>query len=536
MAQIFSSLFARLSLFFLLTLLTLGLTTLWVSHRNSRDYFLEFTQQLNSPIAMYMAENADLIVNRQVDTEAFAKLIDHVVVINPSVEVYLLDARGKVIESVDSAQGTKAIETTANYVDMEPIKRFLDTSSVYPIFGTNPRKPENKSIFSVAPLHTSLSIGQETEHLGYVYVVLAGERHQSLLKSISDSYSIKYLSLTLTGTLLITLLAGITVFFLLTRRLRKLTQKALNWQNNFKVHSQAIDAPSSSPGFSTNNHADPSIVSSRDEIDVLAATYDSMANQLLSQFQHLQASDKNRREFFANISHDLRTPLTTMQSYLETLVQRSDSLSASDRKKYLETAHKQTLRLQRLVMQLFELSKLTSGSVVLETERFSLLELSFDCIQQFSLKASQSGVALAVTPSSDDTQHFDVMADIGLVQRVFENLLANALRFTPPGGTITIELKREKSEAVTVIVRDTGVGISDEKLQHVFTRHYPEARIDKDSGASAGLGLSIVKSIVELHRSSVQIASKKNSGTQVMFSLPSAGAVGETKKPDLLQA
>jgi two-component system, OmpR family, sensor kinase len=524
MAQILSSLFARLSLFFLLTLLTLGLTTLWVSHRNSRDYFLEFTQQLNSPIAMYMAENTDLIVNRQVNTEAFARLIGHVVVINPSVEVYLLDTQGKVIESVDSAHGNEVVKTTAIFVDMEPIERFLDSSSVYPIFGTNPRKPESKSIFSVAPLHTPVSIGHETEHLGFVYVVLAGERHQSLLKSISDSYSIKNMSLTLAGTLLFTLLAGITVFFLLTRRLTNLTQKASNWQNNFNAHSQTLDIPSSIPSFSTHSHAEPPIVSSRDEIDVLAATYDSMANQLLSQCQNLQASDQNRREFFANISHDLRTPLTTMQSYLETLVQRSDSLSASDRKKYLETAHKQTLRLQRLVMQLFELSKLTSGSVVLEPERFSLLELSFDCIQQFSLKASQSGVTLAVKPSRDDTQHFDVMADIGLIQRVFENLLANALRFTPAGGSITIELKREKVESVTVIVSDTGIGISEEKLQHVFSRHYPEKRIDKDTGASAGLGLSIVKNIVELHRSSVQIASMKNSGTQVMFSLPSASA------------
>lgn len=532
MAFIPSSLFARLSLFFLLILLTLGLTTLWVSHRNSRDYFLEFTQQLNGPIAMYMADNADLIVNRQINTAAFAKLTGHVMVINPSVEVYLLDTEGKVIESVDNAQGSTSVSTSAEYVDMEPIQRFLSPGSVYPIFGTNPRKPDSKSIFSVAPLNTSPSIGQETEQLGFVYVVLAGERHQSLLNSLSDSYSIKNLSLTLAGTLLFALLAGVAVFFLLTRRLRLLTQKASSWQSNLQLRTESFDASAPSASFLINSQAEMRMASSRDEIDVLAATYDSMANQLLSQFQHLQASDKNRREFFANISHDLRTPLTTMQSYLETLVQRSDSLSPSDRKKYLETAHKQTLRLRRLVMQLFELSKLTSGSVVLEPERFSLLELSFDCIQQFALEAEQSGVALSVKPSDDDAQHFDVIADIALIQRVFENLLANALRFTPVGGAIAIELKRESVDAVTVIVSDTGVGISKEKLQHVFTRHYPEMIIDKDSSGSAGLGLSIVKNIIELHQSSVQMASVQSSGTQVIFSLPSTASVAKTGEPD----
>ncbi len=527
MAPLFSSLFARLSLFFLLTLLTLGLTTLWVTHQNSRDYYLEFTQQLNSPIAMYMAENAELFVNRQVNAEAFAQLIGHVVVINPSVEVYILDPQGKVIESVDYSQGSASAEPTALYVDMKPIERFLDSSSTYPIFGTNPQKPDSKSIFSVAPLHTSPSIGQETEQLGYVYVVLAGERHQSLLKSLSNSYSIKNLTLTLAGTLLFALIAGIAVFFLLTRRLTALTQKASNWQSNLQMHSQNLATATSTIGFQNNVQTDRLKVSSRDEIDVLAATYDSMADQLLGQYKHLQASDKNRREFFANISHDLRTPLTTMQSYLETLVQRSDSLSASDRKRYLETAHKQTLRLRRLVMQLFELSKLTSGSVVLESERFSLLELSFDCIQQFSLEASQRGIVLAVKPSEDHGQYYDVIADIGLIQRVFENLLANALRFTPAGGAITIELKRDRPNAVSVIVRDTGIGISEEQLHQVFSRHYPETvngnkmASNNDYSGNAGLGLSIVKNIIELHGSSVQINSMENCGTQILFSLPS---------------
>lgn len=499
----------------------LGLTTLWVSHKNSRSYFLEFTQQLNSPIAMYMAENAELIVNRQPNIDALAELTEHVVVINPSVEVYLLDMQGNVIEPILSNDlGANAAQQFNPIVDLAPINKFLDPNSVYPIFGTNPRSVGSKSIFSVAPLFTTPSIGQQSEQLGYVYVVLAGERHQSLLNSLSDSYSIKNLTLTLAGTLLFALLAGIAVFFLLTRRLRLLTQKATQWQKTLPNRLSGGEVGDTDLTFVTRLSGAGANGRPRDEIDVLAATYDSMAAQLVTQYQHLQLSDKNRREFFANISHDLRTPLTTMQSYLETLVLRSDTLDAADRKKYLETAHKQTLRLRRLVMQLFELSKLSSGSVVLETERFSLLELTFDCVQQFALEAQQADIALRVKPQNDDSQQFDITADIALIQRVFENLLANALRFTPSGGAIEVELKRTHKERVDVIVRDTGSGISEEKIAHVFTRHYPETTVGEGRSGNAGLGLSIVKSILELHQSDIRMSSVENKGTEVSFTLP----------------
>lgn len=523
MALIPSSLFARLSLFFLIVLLTLGLTTLWVSHSNSRNYFLEFTQQLNSPIAMYIADNAELTVDRQLNTEILAQLIEHVVVINPSVEVYLLDPDGKVIEPViDGGLLSGVTDNDSFYVDLQPIRKFLDPESVYPIFGTNPRNPQSNSIFSVAPLITSPSIGQQSEQLGYVYIVLAGERHQSLLNSLSNSYSIKNLSLTLAGTLLFALLAGIVVFFLLTRRLGRLTQRASQWQKTLQLPIDEAGKVDLDLSFTDREALRTNNRQPRDEIDVLTATYDSMANQLLSQYQHLQETDKNRREFFANISHDLRTPLTTMQSYLETLVLRSDSLSAIDRKKYLETAHKQTLRLRRLVMQLFELSKLSSGSIELEIEKFSLLELTFDCVQQFALEAQQAKVDLSVKPLNDDMQYFEVMADIALTQRVFENLLSNALRFTDEGGTIRIELKRDSVDTVLVTVSDTGSGISEDKIEHVFARHYPETTLNKEQGGHAGLGLSIVKNIVELHGCNIQLSSVEKSGTNVMFSLPAS--------------
>lgn len=517
------SLFARLSVFFFLILLTLGLSTLWISHRSSQNYFLEFTQELNSPIAMYMAENANLIRDNQPDSVALASLASHVMVINPSVEVYLLDMEGKVLTPVLTPDLAKSdIRTPLPYVDLAPIVRFLQADSTYPIVGTNPMHADVKSIFSVAPLYTSNSIAKEGEQLGFVYVVLAGEKHQSLLNSLAGSYSLKNLYLTLAGIMMFALFAGIAVFFQLTRRLGRLTKNAGRWQESMNKLSQSSEGESMTtlgvekiPAFDSSSDSQ-----SRDEIDILSATYESMTAQLLSQYHHLQNSDKNRREFFANISHDLRTPLTTMQSYLETLVLKDDVLSKSDRKKYLDTAHKQSVRLKQLVMQLFELSKLSSGSVVLESEAFSLLELAYDCVQQFSLEASGKNIQLSVQPDSDPSNEYEVLADIALVQRVFENLIVNALRFTPEGGSISIEMSRQERHWVSVVVRDTGVGIEEEQVERLFARHHSGISFGNNTNGNAGLGLSIVKHIIELHGCNVRLTSDPESGTLVKFSLP----------------
>jgi len=210
-----------------------------------------------------------------------------------------------------------------------------------------------------------------------------------------------------------------------------------------------------------------------------------------------------------------------MQSYLETLALRSDALSGELRQKYVETAHKQSIKLRRLVMQLFDLSKLSSGNVVPNKETFSVLELAYDCLQQFSLEAESARVTLTVNPASDEHHELMVLADIALLQRVFENLLANALRHTPAQGAIHIELSWDERDRVDVVVSDTGSGIPADIIQHVFKRHFSSMDTASPSHDSAGLGLSIVKSIIELHDSTISVSSDADSGTQVKFSLPS---------------
>ena len=507
-----TSLFARLSLVFFCVLLILGLFSIWASHQLNQKYFLENHQQLNAPIAMYMAEQVDLTQGSAPSATLLADLSEHVMVVNPSITVYLLDNEGTVI-------APKPDTLEISHVALEPIQQFLNDDAVYPLFGDNPASSTTQNIFSVWPLtHNSIDSTAVTQ-IGYVYIVLAGERQKSLLATFSSSYSAKSLVALLVCATALAILSGIFVFFQMTRRLHKLTQNAREWLTTHQLSSER-NTP----------------VLPRDEIDALAMTYDSMTEQLMSQYRQLARNDQNRREFFANISHDLRTPLTTMQSYLETLVIKQDTLDADSRNRYIRTAHRQSKRLRRLIMQLFELSQLSSREIAIKNEPFSALELAHDCAQDFALYAKRKGIQLSVIPVNDENASLEVAADIALIQRVFQNLISNAIRFTPSGGSIKITLDRDNSTDVTLSVSDTGSGIAQEQIDQIFNRHFPGIDLanqytaatqttvndNQASGGSAGLGLSIVKNILDLHASNITVTSTVGRGTTFTFSLPAA--------------
>jgi len=340
---------------------------------------------------------------------------------------------------------------------------------------------------------------------GYVYAVVAGQQHQSILGSISNSYSFKNLVMTLSGALLLALLSGVMVFLMLTRRLKNLTNR---------VSQNAHALTNSSERFNEL----PKHNANLDEIDQLANSYQSMANKLVYQYEELEGNDANRREFIANISHDLRTPLTTMQSYLETLLIKDNTLTATEKQDYLGIAYRQSKHLRKLVAQLFTLTKLESGEVSPTLERFSLLELAHDTAQEFQIKARARGVHLSIEPDSSDGSEFDVHADIGMIHRVFENLVGNAIRHTSSGGEVLISIERS-SNHINLAVADTGCGMTQEQCEQVMQRYYTSAGSSDGISGQSGLGLAIVKNILALHKASINIQSEPGKGTVIQFRL-----------------
>ena len=508
-----TTLLARLSIAFAGILFLLGLTVLWLSHRSSQNYFLEFTQELNAPIAMYMVENGTFLEDGTTNTTWLENLAPHVMMINPSVEVYMLDLNGNII--ANSPENKQIIRTK---VRLSAINEFLQEDRNLPIKGDDPKHATKQSIFSAFPLYVNDETSGDRTIAGYVYAVLGGKQYESIFDTLKGSYSFRILTTTLLFAMLLALLSGLMVFTMLTRRLKILTQR---------VNKDALCLPDVSNIY-TRERQDKKI--KLDEIDQLASSYRSMSNKLVAQYEELEIKDTNRREFIANVSHDLRTPLTTMQSYLETLLLKNNSLSKQEKNAYLRIAFRQSKHLRKLVGQLFTLSKLESGEIKPSIETFSLLELANDTAQEFQIKARRNDIKLNIRPTRSIGSEFDVNADIGMIQRVFENLVENAIRHTAKGGDIVIILDRLHNDYVDVAFADTGCGMNREQKRQVSQRYFTESKIqDSDINGQFGLGLTIVNNILALHDTKMNIESKPGKGTIIRFQLISSEPISKRK-------
>jgi predicted ATPase/signal transduction histidine kinase len=224
-----------------------------------------------------------------------------------------------------------------------------------------------------------------------------------------------------------------------------------------------------------------------------------------------------RRDLIANVSHDLRTPLVSLRGYLELLAAKGDGLDRAQRAQYLGIAVRQSERLGTLIDELFELAKLDFKGMTLQCERFALAELAADVAQKFQLEAEGRQVELRVVGAPARPCFVD--ADLGLMERVFENLVGNALRHTPAGGRVELRIGRD-AEGLLVEVADTGRGIAAGDLPFIFDRFWRGA--DGPRGEGAGLGLAITRRILELHGSTIRAASDGCSGSCFSFRLPAA--------------
>jgi signal transduction histidine kinase len=245
--------------------------------------------------------------------------------------------------------------------------------------------------------------------------------------------------------------------------------------------------------------------SSRDEVGELARAFNRMATQL-------GEVDRVRRELVANVSHELRTPITALQAVLENLV---DGVEPAD-PETLRTMLRQGERLGALVTQLLDLSRLESGAVPLQRRSFELQPLLDDVAGETRLRATDVAVAVRVDPAGATAD-----GDPERVHQVVANLVDNAVRHSPAGGTVELRATRDRA-GVTIEVSDEGPGINEEERSKVFERFYraDSARSSKDGGA--GLGLAIARWIVDLHGGDIRVETVQPHGCRMIVQLPAA--------------
>jgi len=264
---------------------------------------------------------------------------------------------------------------------------------------------------------------------------------------------------------------------------------------------------------------------SGDEIGRLAERLDHMTASLAAARARLEAQDAQRRQLFADITHELATPLTSVRGYTETLLDPAVRVSDEERERYLRGILEESRRLDRMTRDLFDLARLEAGAAPLERERLDWAALCRNVVERFAPRFEAAGLALRWEGGAREAW---VEADGHRVVQVIENLLANALRHVPRGGTVAVAVEAGGADAPRhrLTVRDDGPGVPAEDLPHLFERFYRAAAARRsathDEAGGSGLGLAIVREITERHGGAVRARAAEPRGLAIEVELPAA--------------
>lgn len=481
--KIKESLYWKISGLFLILLILIGVAYVVSTISLTRKYFDEATQRLNANVAKEMLREVTPFIEGKVNEEAVGKIMHSMMAVNPGLEVYLLSPEGKILSFVVFDAKVKL-----QYVNLDPINKFLDSKGRSLIYGDDPKNPGESKIFSAS------EVIENGVLMGYVYMILASEEYQSIISTLQGSYLLKIGVKFFLITLLFSFAIGLLFLWLLMRSLGDIIGTVKKYdKGEFKNRIP---------------------IRSKGELAELAKTINVMADTMLRNIDELKEIDTLRRDLVTNISHDIRTPIAIIHGYVETLLMKGDAINDEKREEYLNTILKSTDRLKRLMADLFELSKLEARQVIPKMEPFFMFDLLQDTTAKYKLIAQDKGISFQTDFSAKTNL---VCADVAMIERVIQNLVDNALNYTPPNGTVKIHMI-EKESMLNIKVSNTGKGISKSEMPKIFDKYY---KVNNDNYSNGtGLGLAIVKNILEIHQSNIKVISDQLGMTTFSFNLP----------------
>jgi signal transduction histidine kinase len=264
-----------------------------------------------------------------------------------------------------------------------------------------------------------------------------------------------------------------------------------------------------------------------DTLRVLVAIGEQVGHAVYRRLARIEA-DRMKDEFLALVSHELRTPLTSIVGYLELLGEDEDELPTEQGRRFLEVIERNAIRLQRLVDDVLFAARAEAGRLALSKRQVDLVEVAQESVATARPRAEENGVELSL----DADRLPQLAGDPDRLGQALDNLVSNALKFTPPAGRVDVRV-RNLGERARIDVSDTGLGMSDEDCERVFDRFF-RAAATRDYAPGVGLGLTIVKTIVEGHGGTIAATSSEGVGTTFTIELPlvaSGDAVGSGISP-----
>lgn len=491
---------ARLTLALALLLLAYGALVGLLGRHVAAEHEQEALQRLSHGLARHIVEHwpeITLTDPDQADRAARAALLSMLMVVNPGIQVYVLDADGRVQAYIGDPGMVRQEQ-----VDLQAVRDFL-AGAALPLRGTDPMGSGIPRIFSAAMFPPRAA---DVRPPGYLYVVLDGQAREQVAGQLSLRRVWQGAGLVAAAGMLVTLLLGVFVFRRLTQplhhlagRLRDYSLRALNTGD-----AAGRRAPAGEQERSTG-----------DEVSAIGAAFDAMTQRIEAQTAREQQQASDHREMMAGVAHDLRTPLTALHGHLEALAGRGLAESGQ-RERVLAAALAQSDKVRRLSQQLFELAALQSTDQVLHRERFRLDELVTDAVQKFDLGDGPPPVTLHGAPPGP----LEFEGDLHLIERALSNLIDNAMRHAAGAAPVRVSLRREGGLA-EVLVEDAGPGLSAEllsRLEQGASLRDPPLR--RTSGGIGGLGLAIAQRVAALHGGSLRPLPSVLGGTRLCLALP----------------
>jgi two-component system OmpR family sensor kinase len=479
----FKSLYTRLAAGLVLLLFVIGVLYTTLNTIATQRFVAQLNQDLHRSLAQNLVADKNLVAQGKLNEAALKETFQQYMVVNPSIEIYLLDLEGKLLSY--SADPHSVMRSR---VSLGPIRAFLSGAEKYPL-GDDPRSHDKQKAFSV----TEVPSGSAPE--GYLYVVLRGEQYDALESMAFQGFWARAGLWSMALSLGLGLLAGLAIFYWLTKRLRRVSRRIEEFnEGDFKY----LSAPETVGG-------------SDDEIAQIEHIFEKMAARIQNQLAALTTKDKQRRQLVAQVSHDLRTPLASMLGFIESLKLKRDKLSAAEQEEFLEIAYRQGRRLSHMIDSLFQLSSLEAKEINPQLEPFVPLELLFDIRQKYAIRIEEAGLSLEIEHAQSGAF---AMGDVSLFERVLDNLIDNAMVHAQASSEITLGIENTAGK-IGISINNRGEPIEDGEQDALFDPFYRAGSQSADK-RHAGLGLAISKRIMESLNGEISV---RNTADGVVFTV-----------------
>lgn len=404
-------------------------------------------------------------------TQAFVTTVAH----NINAEIFITDTNGQTIFCSESSKFEEAeANIPQDIIDQALSDSYIATTNFGDIYDT-------KHYVVGLPIRV-LTNNLEQKNIGIVFTATDASRLYSFRFDIFQIFLIVAI-----GTFLISFGAMSFLSYKMTRPLREMALAARSFGHG--DFSQRIN------------------VRSKDEVGELAESFNNMADSL-------SVSETVRRNFIANVSHELKTPMTSISGFVDGIL--DGTIPQEKQSHYLNIVSAETKRLSRLVRSMLDLAKIDSGNLTLNKKTFDLSQVIIETLLSFENKIESKNVKIE---GLESLQSLPIDGDVDMIHQVVYNLIDNAVKFVNDGGIIQIQAVLN-NDSVTVLIRNSGLSIPDEEIKLIFDKFYKTDKSRSQDKNGVGLGLYIVKTIINLHKGKISATSVPGEYTQIKFVLP----------------